>query len=243
VSDASAANTATAPTHPGLFISFEGIDGVGKTTQVNRLREYFREKGCSVTETFEPGGTQLGAAIRHLLLSNAEDSAQVSPRAEALLYAADRAEHVHDVIAPALERGQVVITDRYLDSSIAYQAGGRELSESEIEELSMWATGHMLPDRTYLLDMDPRVSHERLTGEPDRLESEPDSFQNRTRQGFLARAAADPRRFCVIDAAQDVDAVWEQIRTDVDSLLESRHLGGREQSSTPSETSSGAQRK
>lgn len=214
------ASSGASDEHRGLFLSFEGIDGVGKTTQVRRLRDYLQTLGYRVAVTFEPGGTPLGTEIRRLLLSNARGSAPVSPRAEALLYAADRAQHVHDVVAPALERGEVVITDRYIDSSIAYQAGGRELSESEIEELSMWATGGLMPHRTYLLDMDPRLSHTRLTGEPDRLESEPDSFQNRTRVGFLERAQQASERFRVIDAAADIEDVWNAIRADIDALLE-----------------------
>jgi dTMP kinase len=203
----------------GLFVSFEGIDGVGKTTQVERLRAYLEDAGRSVVVTREPGGTPLGTAIRHLLLSNAADSAPVSPRAEAMLYAADRAQHAHDVIRPALEAGSVVITDRYVDSSIAYQSAGRQLSEADILMLSMWATENLMPTRTYLLDLDPAVSRGRITGAPDRLESEPDSFQVRTREGFLARAVAEPERFCVVDAAQSIDAVWAAIRTDIERVL------------------------
>jgi dTMP kinase len=203
----------------GLFVSFEGIDGVGKTTQVERLRAYLTEAGRSVVVTREPGGTPLGTAIRQLLLSNAADSAPVSPRAEAMLYAADRAQHAHDVIRPALEAGSVVLTDRYVDSSIAYQSAGRQLSEDDILMLSMWATENLMPARTYLLDMDPSASHARLTGAPDRLESEPDSFQERTRAGFLARAAAEPQRFRVVDASQSIDDVWNAIRADIDMVL------------------------
>jgi dTMP kinase len=203
----------------GLFISFEGIDGVGKTTQVNLLRDFLESAGRTVVVTREPGGTKLGAAIRKLLLSNAEGTADVSPRAEAMLYAADRAQHAHDVIRPALEQGSVVITDRYVDSSIAYQAGGRELGEDDILMLSMWATNHLMPARTYLLDLDPSVSRTRLTGAPDRLESESDEFQERTRAAFLARAAAEPNRFRVIDAAAPIEGVWAAIRADIEESL------------------------
>ncbi|MCI1902212.1 MAG: dTMP kinase [Bifidobacteriaceae bacterium] len=205
----------------GLFVSFEGIDGVGKTTQVELLRGYLEGIGRAVSVTREPGGTPLGVAIRQLLLSNATDSAPVSPRAEAMLYAADRAQHAHDVIRPALEAGEVVITDRYVDSSIAYQAGGRQLSEDDILMLSMWATQDLMPARTYLLDLDPRVSRTRLSGAPDRLESEPDAFQVRTRQAFLERAEADPQRFRVIDAGEGIDDVWNAVRTDIEELLAS----------------------
>lgn len=206
----------------GLFISFEGIDGVGKSTQAERLRDFLTASGQTVTVTREPGGTQLGRAIRRLLLSNEPGAPPVSPQAEALLYAADRAQHAQEVIKPALSHGEIVITDRYLDSSLAYQAGGRQFSDEDIAGLSMWATGGLIPVRTYLLDLDPRLSHRRLTGDPDRLESEPDAFQERTRQAFLDRAAAEPQRFLVVDAAQSIDAVWDVICADAQSLMGER---------------------
>ena len=214
----------------GLFISFEGVDGVGKTTQVERLRAYLEACGRGVVVTREPGGTALGRAIRRVLLHGVDagngaaderggDAADIAPRAEALLFAADRAQHVAEVIRPALGRGEAVITDRYLDSSLAYQAGGRELTAAEIRELSMWGTGGLLPDRTYLLDMDPALSHARLTHAEDRMESAGNAFQRRTREAFLTLAAAEPERFRVIDAAQSIDAVWASIRADIDALL------------------------
>ena len=188
----------------GLFISFEGVDGVGKTTQVGRLRDYALSLGYDVVVTREPGGTPLGRALRQLLLhgvsSGADDdaaaapqpasAADIAPRAEALIFAADRAQHVAEKIRPALERGAVVITDRYLDSSLAYQAGGRELTPAEIRNLSLWATDNLLPERTYLLDMDPSQSHERLTHSADRMEAAGDDFQKRTRRAFLDLAQA-----------------------------------------------------
>lgn len=205
----------------GLFVSFEGVDGVGKTTQVERLRAYLQEHGRAVLVTREPGGTPLGTALRQLLLHNvASDAADIAPRAEALIFAADRAQHVAETIRPALERGEVVITDRYLDSSLAYQAGGRELTAAEIRNLSMWATDSLLPKRTYLLDMDPAASHARLQHAEDRMESAGNDFQHRTRQAFLDLAAAEPDRFRVIDANQSINDVWEQIRTDIDTLLQ-----------------------
>ncbi|PST46345.1 dTMP kinase [Bifidobacterium callitrichos] len=204
----------------GLFISFEGVDGVGKTTQVERLRAYLESRGRTVVTTREPGGTALGRAIRRLLLHGVdEESADIAPRAEALLFAADRAQHVAETIRPALDRGEVVITDRYLDSSLAYQAGGRELTATEIRELSMWGTNGLLPVRTYLLDMDPALSHSRLTHAADRMESAGNEFQNRTRQAFLDLAAGEPERFRVIDASRSIDEVWASIRTDIDGLL------------------------
>ena len=181
----------------GLFVSFEGVDGVGKTTQVERLRAYLEAQGRTVVVTREPGGTALGKAIRQLLLHGVDGGAvDIAPRAEALLFAADRAQHVAETIRPALERGEVVITDRYLDSSLAYQAGGRELTPEEIRSLSMWATNNLLPDRTYLLDMDPALSH----------------------QAFLDLAAAEPNRFRVIDASQSIEAVWAAIESDIKEL-------------------------
>ena len=132
--------------------------------------------------------------------------------------AAVRAQHVAETIRPALERGEVVITDRYLDSSLAYQAGGRELTPEEIRSLSMWVTNNLLPDRTYLLDMDPALSHHRLEHAEDRMESAGDDFQSRTRQAFLDLAAAEPNRFRVIDANQSIEAVWAAIESDIKEL-------------------------
>lgn len=203
----------------GLFISFEGVDGAGKTTQVNLLADYLRALGREVVVTREPGGTALGTQIRAMLLTANPDE-EISPRTEALLFAADRAQHVSEVIRPALERGAVVITDRYLDSSLAYQSGGRELTADDIRTLSMWATNNLLPARTYLLDIDPRASHTRLEHAEDRMESAGDDFQQRTRTAFLELAAVQPQRFCVIDAQQSVGEIAALICDDVANLLE-----------------------
>ena len=200
----------------GLFISF---DGAGKTTQVNLLADYLRALGREVVVTREPGGTALGTQIRAMLLTTNPDE-EISPRTEALLFAADRAQHVSEVIRPALERGAVVITDRYLDSSLAYQSGGRELTADDIRTLSMWATNNLLPARTYLLDIDPRASHTRLEHAEDRMESAGDDFQQRTRTAFLELAAVQPQRFCVIDAQQSVGEIAALICDDVANLLE-----------------------
>lgn len=203
----------------GLFISFEGIDGVGKSTQANLLEEFLREKGREVVRTFEPGGTELGQEIRKLLLYRKGD---VAPRAEALLYAADRAHDVATVIRPSIESGKVVVCDRYLDSSVAYQGAGRLLSEQEIRDLSIWATGGLLPNLTVLLDLDAAEASARRaqTGEsPDRLESEKLEFFENVRAGFLRLAAAEPERFLVIDANQTVDEMQRQIRARVSELL------------------------
>lgn len=204
----------------GLFISFEGVDGVGKTTQVKRLCDYATSAGYSVVITREPGGTPLGVALRRLLLHGVEGSTtDIAPRAEALIFAADRAQHVAETIRPALSRGAIVITDRYLDSSLAYQAGGRELTVDEVRALSMWATHDLLPDRTYVLDMDPSAAHSRLTHGADRMESAGDDFQERTRRAFCTMAKIEPQRFRVINAEQNVDAVFQEIRMDFDQLL------------------------
>ncbi|MGW8566348.1 dTMP kinase [Isoptericola sp. NPDC055881] len=202
---------------PGYFVSFEGGDGVGKTTHVRLLGDWLHEvTGREVVVTREPGGTPLGAELRRLVLHGDHMDA----RTEALLYAADRAHHVATVVRPALERGAVVLTDRYLDSSVAYQAGGRELSEEEIEALSSWATRDLLPDVTVLLDLDPVVGAARLSGEPDRLEQAGDEFHRRTRDTFLRRAAAEPERWMVVDASAPLDDVQAQVRVDVAARLD-----------------------
>ncbi|MFD0704378.1 dTMP kinase [Alloscardovia venturai] len=199
----------------GLFISFEGVDGVGKSTQVERLKDYLETLGRTVVVTREPGGTALGSQIRYLLLHGGD----VAPRAEALLYAADRAHHVATKIRPALERGEVVISDRYIDSSLAYQAGGRELTQMQVRELSQFATDNLWPVRTYLLDMSFEQSRMRLTGKPDRLESAGSEFFIRARQAFLDIAQAEPERCCIVDASQSIEDVWSAIKDDVEGLL------------------------
>ena len=204
----------------GLFISFEGIDGVGKSTQADLLEEHLRAAGKTVVRTLEPGGTELGQEIRHLLLHRKGD---VAPRAEALLYAADRAHHVATKVRPALERGEVVLTDRYLDSSVAYQGAGRVLDKQQIRDLSLFAVEGLLPDLTVLLDLDAALSMARRnkTGEaPDRLESEKLEFFEAVRQAYLELAAAEPNRFIVLGADQTVSAIQNQIRDRINQLLD-----------------------
>ncbi|MEY4985969.1 MAG: hypothetical protein RLZZ359_855 [Actinomycetota bacterium] len=204
----------------GLFISFEGIDGVGKSTQADLLEVHLRAAGKTVVRTLEPGGTELGQEIRHLLLHRKGD---VAPRAEALLYAADRAHHVATKVRPALERGEVVLTDRYLDSSVAYQGAGRVLDKQQIRDLSLFAVEGLLPDLTVLLDLDAALSMARRnkTGEaPDRLESEKLEFFEAVRQAYLELAAAEPNRFIVIGADQTVSAIQNQIRDRINQLLD-----------------------
>ncbi len=192
----------------GLFVSFEGGDGVGKSTQVSLLGHHLAALGREVVVTREPGGTPLGLELRQAIL-HGED---LDPRTEALLYAADRAHHVATLVRPALERGAVVLTDRYLDSSVAYQGTGRGLGADEVERLSLWAARGLLPHVTVLLDLDPAVGLARLTGDPDRLESAGADFHRRTREAFLARAAQDPGRWLVLDAAQPAEVVAAQVR-------------------------------
>lgn len=202
-----------------MFISFEGIDGVGKSTQIRLTEAYLRELGKKVLTTFEPGGTDLGHEIRGLLLHRKGD---VAPRSEALLYAADRAHHVATKVRPALAEGMVVITDRYLDSSVAYQGAGRNLSASEVREISMWAVDGLLPDVTFLLDLDASAARSRReqTGEePDRLEREKIEFFESVRREFLALAKAEPNRFVVIDANQNPDAIFETVKTRLAQLI------------------------
>lgn len=179
----------------GFFITFEGDDGAGKSTQVHELAKSLRERGYEVIVSREPGGTELGGQIRAALLHGGE----VMPRAEALLFAADRAQHVAAKIRPALARGAIVISDRYFDSSVAYQGGARQIDPREIRELSLWATEGLIPQLTVLLDVPVAQSELRVGGEQDRMESEGAAFHERVRQKFLALAAAEPERFLVFD--------------------------------------------
>ena len=202
-----------------MFISFEGIDGVGKSTQIRFAEEYLKARGREVVCTLEPGGTELGQEIRNLLLHR---KGVVAPRAEALLYAADRAHHVETKVRPALEAGKVVLTDRYLDSSVAYQGAGRNLSAEEVRNISMWAVGGLLPDLTVLVDLDPAVAAERRKGtgqEADRLESEKLEFFQAVRNEFLKLAAAEPNRFLVVDATETPEQMFAHISKKLDELL------------------------
>ncbi|WP_369260954.1 dTMP kinase [Streptomyces sp. R35] len=201
----------------GFFIALEGGDGAGKSTQATALAEWIRGKGHEVVVTREPGATPVGKRLRSILLD--VSSAGLSHRAEALLYAADRAEHVDTVVRPALERGAVVISDRYIDSSVAYQGAGRDLSPTEIARINRWATDGLVPHLTVLLDVSPEAARERFTEAPDRLESEPVEFHTRVRSGFLTLAAADPGRYLVVDAAQEPEAVTTVIRHRLDVML------------------------
>lgn len=201
-----------------MFISFEGIDGVGKSTQADLLEAHLVGLSREVVRTLEPGGSELGRDIRKLLLH----SGHVDARAEALLYAADRAHHVATVIRPALAEGKVVITDRYLDSSVAYQGAGRILGANEVRDLSMWAIQGLLPALTVLLDLDAAsaVARRAKTGDaPDRLEREKVEFFEAVRACYLELAAAEPERFLVVDARLTVEEIQSKIRARVYELL------------------------
>jgi dTMP kinase len=202
-----------------LFITFEGGDGTGKSTQVRLLTEWLIEQGRAVVTTREPGGTEVGTALREIVLHH---RGEVDPRAEALLYAADRAQHIGTLVRPALERGDVVVQDRYIDSSVAYQGAGRVLDAAEIKRISLWATGDLIPDLTVLLDLPGDVARARLAKEQktfDRLENEHDDFHERVRDGFLQLAADEPDRFLVVDATQEIDQIAHVIRDRVAALL------------------------
>lgn len=203
----------------GVFITFEGGDGSGKSTQIQSVREWFASRGREVIVTREPGGTELGTEIRRLVQNGPED---VDARTEALLYAADRAYHVATVIAPALERGAVVLGDRYIDSSLAYQGAARSLGVDEIASLSAWATQGLYPSLTFLLDLPPEVGARRRTDAPDRMERESMDFHERVRHQYLRLADAEPDRIVVIDAVGTVDEVFSEIR----GVLVERFEGG-----------------
>lgn len=203
----------------GLFITLEGGDGSGKTTQAALLGTWLGEQGRRVVRTREPGGTDLGLELRQIVLHR---RGHIAPRAEALLYAADRAHHVETLVRPALDRGDVVLQDRYVDSSVAYQGAGRVLGGDEVRELSAWATGGLTPDLTVLLDLDPQVGRSRLDAAEksyDRLESEAAAFHGRVRDAYLEIARAEPERFLVVDATLPVDDVASAVRARVADLL------------------------
>ncbi len=202
---------------PGLFLALEGGEGAGKSTQARLLAIWLRDQGYDVVATHEPGATKIGMRLRALLLDTAH--AGLDPRAEALMYAADRAEHVHALIMPALERGAVVVTDRYVDSSLAYQGAGRLLPVSEVAEINKWATGGLLPDLTVVLDLPPAAGLGRRRSSADRLEAEPPDFHQRVRAGFLTLAEADPARYLVLDATRPELDISREIQVRVRGLL------------------------
>jgi dTMP kinase len=191
----------------GLFIAFEGGDGAGKSTQVALLREALEAAGRTVTVTRQPGGTTLGREIRDLVLHGDH----VAPRAEALLFAADKAHHVDQLIKPALDRGEVVLTDRYTDSSVAYQGAGRDLGAQEIHDLNMWAVDDLVPDLTVVVDVSAAEGRRRRGDVHDRLEAEEDTFHEAIRAHYLAMAQGNPQRYLVVDGALAPDEIHAQV--------------------------------
>ena len=212
--------SAPAPAHPaGVFVCFEGGEGSGKSTQSRLLRERLQERGREVVLTFEPGDTAVGAQVRRIVLS--PETGDLSPRTEALLYAADKAEHVHALVLPALARGAVVVTDRYVDSTLAYQGAGRSFDAddaAEVERVARWATRGLLPDLTVVLDLDPAEGLARFEGR-DRIEAEGLGFHQRVRAAFLAMAQADPDRYLVLDARAPVEEIADAVARRLDPLL------------------------
>ncbi|MEY3734895.1 MAG: hypothetical protein RL347_2254 [Actinomycetota bacterium] len=198
------------------FIVFEGGEGAGKSTQSRALADYLEARGHRVRRTREPGGTPAAEAIRAVLLDPAHTG--LDDRAEALLFAAARGDHAARVIRPALAEGDIVISDRYIDSSVAYQGVARDLGADRVADLSLWATGGLLPDLTIVLDVDPSVGLARVVG-PDRLESEPVEWHQRVRRAFLDIAAAQPDRYLVLDGSRPVEDLAVEIATVVSDLV------------------------
>jgi dTMP kinase len=203
----------------GLFITFEGGDGSGKSTQAELLSAWLTDAGHTVVRSREPGGTDLGVELREIVLHR---RGHIAPRAEALIYAADRAHHIATKVRPAIERGEIVIQDRYIDSSVAYQGAGRVLDPREVRDISLWATEEFMPDLTILLDLDEAVGRERLDEartKYDRLEAEEHDFHARVRAGYLALAQAEPDRFLVLSATDSIEEIAAAVRARVESLL------------------------
>ena len=203
----------------GVFITFEGGDGAGKSTQLQLLATWLDEQEKSYVLTREPGGTDVGLELRDIILHR---KGFLAPRAEALLYAADRAHHVHTVVRPALERGDVVVQDRFFDSSVAYQGAGRVLSEDEVRDLSLWAVEDLRPNLTIVLDVPAEVARARRDSTRDvydRLEAEADDFHERVRQAYHRLAGAEPERIVIIDGELPAEEIHQQIVSRVQSLL------------------------
>jgi len=211
-----------APT--GVFVCFEGGEGSGKSTQSRLLRDWLEEEGYDVVLTFEPGDTEVGREMRRIVLS--PETGELADRTEVLLYAADKAEHVETVVQPALERGAVVVTDRYVDSTLAYQGAGRSLDVREVEQVARWATHDLRPHLTVVLDLEPERGLGRLAGR-DRIEAESVEFHQRVRAAFLEMAEADPDHYLVLDARLPVEEIAAEIRAEVTPLLERATKGTR----------------
>ncbi|MFL6004079.1 MAG: dTMP kinase [Nocardioides sp.] len=203
-------------TNTGVFVCFEGGEGAGKSTQTRTLEAWLRSEGYTVRLTFEPGDTVVGRRVRQIVLDPA--TGELADRTETLLYAADKAEHVDTVVLPALERGEVVITDRYVDSSLAYQGAGRALDVAEVEQVQRWATRDLRPHLTVVLDLAPEHGLGRFA-ERDRIEGESVEFHERVRKAFVEMASADPDHYLVVDAGRPVDDIATLVRRRVEPLL------------------------
>jgi dTMP kinase len=203
-------------TDTGVFVCFEGGEGAGKSTQARRLREWLEAEGYAVRLTFEPGDTAVGKELRRIVLD--PSTGELSHRTEALLYAADKAEHVETVVQPALDRGAVVVTDRYVDPTLAYQGAGRDLLVDEVERVARWATRDLRPHLTVVLDLEPEHGLGRFS-ERDRIEQEGADFHERVRAGFLRLAEADPDHYLVLDARDPVEDIAAAIHARVLPLL------------------------
>lgn len=203
-------------TDSGVFVCFEGGEGGGKTTQSQLLAQWLTENGYTALLTRQPGGTAVGQQVRQIVLS--PETGELAHRTEALLYAADKAEHVETVLRPALARGEVVITDRYVDSAIAYQGSGRDLDPAEVTSLNRWATGDLRPHLTVLLDLEPEHGLGRFA-ERDRIEAEGAEFHQRVRTAFLGLAEIDPEHYLVLDARRPIDEIATAVRARVEPLL------------------------
>ncbi|MFV9511754.1 dTMP kinase [Tepidibacillus sp. LV47] len=215
----------------GLFITFEGPDGAGKTTQVALLAEYLKELGFEYITTREPGGTLIGNQIRQILLEPSYH--ELKGQTEILLYAASRAQLVHEIILPALEKGKIVLCDRYIDASIAYQAYGLGIDRKIVEEINRFASSNLKPDRTYLLDIKPELGRKRLIERNqknkkhlDRIEQKDILYHQRVYQGFMDLAKEEPNRIIKINADQPVLQIFEKIKSDFHFFLQSRLMKG-----------------
>ncbi|MET1062458.1 MAG: dTMP kinase [Aeromicrobium sp.] len=203
-------------TETGVFLALEGGEGAGKSTQAQLLVRWLEGLGHRVLLTREPGGTEVGKILRQIVLDN--DTGELSPRTEALIYAADKAEHVDSVVLPSLAEGRIVLTDRYVDSTLAYQGAGRALESSELEWVARWATSSLRPHLTIVLDIDPEIGHSRFEG-ADRIEAEPLDFHQRVRQHFLDLAAADPAHYLVVTHDGTPEEIHQRIRAGVEPWL------------------------
>ena len=207
----------------GLFITFEGLDGSGKTTQMEILNDYLKNRGFDVVTTIEPGGTKIGQKIRKILLD--KENHDISPLAETLLFLASRAQLVSEVIAPALKKGKIVLCDRFFDSTVVYQGIARGLGEKEILKMNLWATGGMVPDITFLLSVKVSKGKKRMSDadkKTDRIELEKDSFKEKIYRGYLDTAKKNKDRIVIIDGEDSIKSISEEIKNKVCEYLEKK---------------------